>query len=160
MVLHDHVGTRNNRIYRIKQAIELFCPALKGILLPPNIRHRGSLMERNGVVPSKIVQIRCTVNKKGNKVNKKGNKKGTNTFCYCTSPIRLLDNMIKRMFLDNTFQDNQDFSPLIDMIVVSVGFDKSYLECIGTWCPCNRKNGNSAHATICMLGRPCIRGVR
>jgi len=65
MVIRDHVGTRTNCLYRIKEAIEIFCPVLKGILLPLNIRRHVSIMERDGVVPSKIVQVYCTVNKKG-----------------------------------------------------------------------------------------------
>jgi hypothetical protein len=38
MAVRDHVGTGTNGLARIKQAIELFCPALKGILLPSTIR--------------------------------------------------------------------------------------------------------------------------
>ena len=76
MAVRDHVGTGTNGLTHIKQTIELFCPALKGILLPSNIRRHVSIMERDGVVPSKIVQVCCTV-------NKKGNKRAMNTFYYC-----------------------------------------------------------------------------
>ena len=137
MVLRDHVGTGTNGLYCMKQAIEIFCPALKGIVLPPNIRHHVSLMERDGVVPSKIVQVCCTV-------TKKGNKRAMNTFYYCARPSQLLENMIRRMFMDNTFQDSYSFSCLVDQILVSVGFDKSDSDFVGTWRPCNRKGGNSA----------------
>ena len=82
LVLRDHVGTGTNGLYRMKQAIEIFCPALKGIVLPPNIRRHVSLMERDGVVPSKTVQVCCTV-------TKKGNKRAMVTFYYCTRPSQL-----------------------------------------------------------------------
>ena len=137
MAIRDHVGTGTNGLYRIKQAIEFYCPALKGILLPPNIRRHISIMERDGVVPSKIVQVCCTV-------NKKGNKRGMNTFYYCSCPSQLLENMLVRMFLDKTFQPSFDFSSMTDTIVISGGFDKSDSDFVGTWRPCNRRNGNSA----------------
>ena len=108
MAVRDHVGTGTNGLARIKQAIELFCPALKGILLPSNIRRHVSIMERDGVVPSKIVQVCCTV-------NKKGNKRAMNTFYYCSRPSQLLENMISRMFMDNSFQKSLDFSSMSDV---------------------------------------------
>jgi hypothetical protein len=137
VVLRDHVGTGTNGLYRMKQAIEFFCPALKGFILPTNIRWHVSLMERDGVIPSRIVQVCCTA-------TKKGNKKTFCTFYYCTHPTQLLANMMRRMFLDNTFQESIEFSSLVDMLVVSVGFDKSDSDFVGTWRPCNRRNGNSA----------------
>ena len=57
VVLRDHVGTGTNGLYRMKQAIEFFCPALKGFILPTNIRRHVSLMERDGVIPSRLVQV-------------------------------------------------------------------------------------------------------
>ena len=137
MAVRDHVGAGTNGLARIKQAIELFCPGLKGVLLPSNIRRHVSIMERDGVVPSKIVQVCCTV-------NKKGNKRGMNTFYYCSRPAQLLENMISRMFMDNSFQESLDFSSMSATIVISVGFDKSDSDFVGTWRPCNRRNGNSA----------------
>ena len=52
--------------------------------------------------------------------------------------------MMWRMFLDNTFENSIDFSSLVDMLVVSVGFDKSNSYFVGTWLLCNRRNGLSA----------------
>jgi len=54
-------------LFRIKQVIEIFYLALKGIILPPNIFRHIIIMEQDGAVPLKIVQVCCTVNKKGNK---------------------------------------------------------------------------------------------
>ena len=51
VVLRDHVGTGNNGLYHIKQALEVFCLVLKGVVLPPNIRRHVSRMEKDGVVP-------------------------------------------------------------------------------------------------------------
>jgi len=59
------------------------------------------------------------------------------------------------MFLDNTFQKSIDSSPLVDMRVVSVGFDKSNSDFVGTWRPCSRRNGNSAlfvQTFVCLEG--------
>jgi len=66
-----------------------------------------------------------------------------NIFYYCTSHVQLLANIIKRMFLDNTFQISQDVSSLINMILISVGFDKSDSDFVRTWCPCTRNIGSS-----------------
>jgi len=92
LVLRDHVGTGTNGLYRMKQAIKVLCPALKGIVLPPNICRHASLMER-GVVTSKTVQVCCTV-------TKKGNKRAMVTFYYCDRPTQLLKNIIRRIFMD------------------------------------------------------------
>ena len=125
MVLRDHIGTVTNDLYRMKHAIEFFCPALKRFILPSNIFCHVSLMERNGVISSKIVQVCCTA-------TKKGNRKTLNTFYYCTNPTQLLANMMRRIFLDNTFENSFQFSLLVDMIVDSVGFDKSDSDFVGT----------------------------
>ena len=50
MVLCDHVGTGTNGLYRIKQALQVFCPALKGVVLPKKTPCHVSRMERDGVV--------------------------------------------------------------------------------------------------------------
>ena len=137
MAVRDHVGTGTNDLARIKQAIELFCPKLKGILFPSNIQRHVSIMDRDGVVPSKKNQVCCTV-------NKKGNKRAMNTFYYCSLPSQLLENMISRMFMDNSFQKSFAFSSMSETILISVGFDKSDSDFVGTWRPCNRRNENSA----------------
>jgi len=41
----------------MNQAIEFFCPALKGFILSTNIRCHVSLVERDGVIPSKTFQV-------------------------------------------------------------------------------------------------------
>ena len=46
--------------------------------------------------------------------------------------------------MDNTFQESYLFSSLADQTVVSVGFDKSDSDVVGTWRPCYRKGGSSA----------------
>ena len=63
----DHVVTGTNGLYRLKQALDAFCPALKGVLIPPNIRKHVREMECKGVVPSKCVEVDCTITKKGNR---------------------------------------------------------------------------------------------
>ena len=82
-------------------------------------------MEKKGVIPSKIIDVNCTV-------NKTGNKKGMCTFYYCSEPSQLIASMFRKMYLDNTFQSSQMFSSLQDMLGVSVGFDKSDSDFVGT----------------------------
>ena len=151
MVLRDHVGTGTNGLYRLKQALEVLCPALKGIVLPPNIWRHVNKMEIDGIVPPFIVQVWCTA-------NKKGNKKAINTFYYCSRPSQLLENMLRRMFMDNTFQDSSEFSSLNNKIVISIGFNKSDSNFLGTWRPCNRKKGNLSlfvQTFACLEGPVC-----
>ena len=56
----------------------------------------------------------------------------------------LLGLMIKRMFLDGAYVESSLFSSLSNKIVVSIGFDKSDSDFIGTWRVCNRRKGNSS----------------
>ena len=151
VVLRDHVKSSNNGLLRIKQCIECFAPDLKGILLQPNILKHVSNMKKHGVVPSQVIEVCCTT-------TKKGNKKGMCTFYYCSRPTQLLGNMFRRMFLDNTVEKSIDFSSLEDMLLVAVGFDKSDSDFVGTWRPCNRRNGNSAifvQTFACLEGPVC-----
>ena len=114
----DHGVTGTNGLYRLKQALDAFCPALKGVLIPPNIRKHVCEMECKGVVPSKCVEVDCTI-------TKKGNRRGMCTFYYSAKPTQLLSYMLRRMFLDNTVQGSFDFLSQKDVLVISIGFDKS-----------------------------------
>ena len=67
IAMQDHFKGGTNSLYRIKQALKTFAPDLKGTLLPSNIRHHVSLMERDGVILSKAVDINCVITKIGNK---------------------------------------------------------------------------------------------
>ena len=64
--IRDWVGTVTNGLYRLKQAFETFRPELKGLLLP-NIRKLMSEKEKEGVVPVKVVEVNCTITKKGDR---------------------------------------------------------------------------------------------
>ena len=69
--------------------------------------------------------------------------------------LELLANMMRRMFLNNSFQKSVEISSLVDMLVVSVGFDKSNWDFVGTWWPCNRRNRNS---TLFVQTFACLEG--
>ena len=127
IVLRDHVKTSNNGLHRMKQCLEAFAPELKGVLLKPNIKKHVSNMEKQGVVPSRVVEVCCTT-------TKKGNRKGMCmcTFYFCSRSTQLLGNMLRRMFLDNVTQPSIDFSSVSNAIVVAVGFDKSDSDFVGT----------------------------
>ena len=107
-----------------------------------------SNMEKHDVVPSTVVEVCCTK-------TKKGNKKGLCTFYFCSRPTQLLGNILRRMFLDNRFQNSFDFSSLSNMLVAAVGFDKSDSDFVGTWKSCNRRKGN---LTIYVQTFACLEG--
>ena len=75
-------------------------------------------MEKEGFIPSKLIDVNCTI-------TKIGNKRGMCTFFYCSRPVELLGLMLRGMFLDNACESGLSFSVLINMLVVTVGFDKS-----------------------------------
>ena len=128
----------------MKQCLEAFAPELKWVLLKPNIKKHVSNMEKQGVVPSRVVEVCCTT-------TKKGNRKGMCTFYFCSRPTQLLGNMLRRMFLDNSVQPSISFSSLTNVIVVAVGFDKSDSDFVGTWRACNRLKGNSSLCVCCLV---------
>ena len=94
-------------------------------------------MEKEGVIPSKLIDVNCTI-------TKAGNKRGMCTFYYCLRPVELLGLMLRQMLLDNACKSSLSFSALINMLVVTVGFDKSDSDFIGTWRACNRVRGDLA----------------
>ena len=61
VAIRDHIGTGSNGLYRLKQALEALLPVLKGLLIPPNIRNKMTIKEREGVVPSRVAEVNCTI---------------------------------------------------------------------------------------------------
>ena len=148
VALRDHVGTGTNGLYRLKQALEIFLPILKGLIIPPSIRKSISIMERQGFVPSRVIEVNYTI-------THKGNRRGMCTYYYCEHPAQLLANMFRRMFLDGEYEESSSFSSQINKLAISIGFDKSDKDFVGTWRPCNRRNGNSGlyvQAFACLEG--------
>ena len=136
IALRDHMKGSTNSLYRMKQTLGAFIPGLS--LLPNNIRKVVGSIEQEGVVPSTIVSIPdCSI-------TKLGNKRGMCNFYYCTHPMDLLALMMRRMFMDGGFRESSSFCSLANQLVVSVGFDKSDTDFIGTWRVCNRHRGNSS----------------
>ena len=105
-----------NSLYRIKQVLEAFTPDLKGTISPSNIHRHVLTTERDGVIPSKVGDVNCTI-------TKAGNKRGICTFYYCSYPAQLPAAMFYRMHLDNACRNSQIFSSLADLLVVLVGFN-------------------------------------
>ena len=68
-VMQDHFKGGTNRLYCIKQALETFALDLKETLLPSNICCHVSMMERDGIIPSKVVHVKCNTTKIGSKSN-------------------------------------------------------------------------------------------
>ena len=148
VAIRDHIGTGSNGLYRLKQGLEALVPVLKGLLIPSNIRNKMTLKEREGVVPSRVVEVNCTI-------TRKGNRRGMCTYYYCEYPAQLVANMIRRMYLDDAHEDSFSFSSLKDKFVVAIGIDKSDKDLVGTMRICNRKKGNSGlhvQAFSCLEG--------
>ena len=120
----------------MKQSLEAFIPALKGII-PSGLNKKVSALEKEGVIASKVYSVDCTI-------TKAGNKRGMCTFYHSQRPVDLLSSMFCRMYLDNTFEVSQEFYSLTNMLVVAVGFDKNDSDFVGTWRPCNCISGNSS----------------
>ena len=72
-------GVANNGLHRIKQAIKSLRPVLRGVLLPPSIRNRVRIEERRGVILPRVVEVSCTL-------SRKGNTQGMRSFIYVEYP--------------------------------------------------------------------------
>ena len=57
MVVRNYVQTSTNGMYRLKQVLEVFCPQLKGKLLPADLRRILQELEQTGVVPAIACRI-------------------------------------------------------------------------------------------------------
>ena len=136
IAMRDHMKGSTNALYRMKQTLGAFIPELS--ILPANIRKVVGSIEKEGVIPSTLVSIPdCSI-------TKTGNKRGMCNFYYCTYPLDLLASMLRRMFMDGGFRASQSVSSLLNQLIVTVGFDKSDSDFIGTWRICNRYRGNSS----------------
>ena len=67
VAIRDHIGTDSNGLYQLKQALEGLLLVLKDLLIPPNIRNKVLEKEREGVVPSWVVEVNCTITRKCNR---------------------------------------------------------------------------------------------
>ena len=47
------------------------------------------------------------------------------TYYYCEYPVQLLANMLRHMFLDQSYKNSINFSSMEDKLAISIGFDKS-----------------------------------
>ncbi len=147
LALRDHMKNSTNGMCRLQQALKAFLPNLK--ILPSSVKKTLGDVEKDGVVPSKCVVVPDCL------ITKQGNKRAARNFYYSSCPSSLLCQMLRRLVLDGSSEDSQDFSSLQNMIVVSIGFDKSDSDFIGTWRICNRKSGNSSLFVQCFA---CLEG--
>ena len=67
IALWDHYDGGTNSLNQLKQSLKAFGPGLKSTLQPLNIQKHVSTLEKKGVIPSKIIDVKCTVTKTGNK---------------------------------------------------------------------------------------------
>ena len=89
-------------------------------------------MERQRVVPSKVVEVNYTI-------THKGDMRGMCTYYYCEHPTQLLANMFCRMFLAGAYEESVSFSSMENELAVLIGFNMSDKDSVGTWTPCRRK---------------------
>ena len=67
VAIRDHTKGSINALYRIKQALGAFSPGVKNVILPSNICKHVSSMEKEGVIPSKLIDVNCSITKVWNK---------------------------------------------------------------------------------------------
>ena len=148
VVIRDQDGTGTNGLYRLQQSLNAFLSYLKGVLLPSNVRQVVSVMERKGFVSFKVVEVNCTI-------TRKGNRRGMCTYYYRVYPIQPLATMFGLIFLDDAYEESFSFHSLKNKLLVSIGFNKSHKVFWGTWRPCNRKKGKSGlyvQVFVCLEG--------
>ena len=143
VAVQDHIITSTNGLYRLKDVLEALIPVLKGLLVPPNIQNKVAKKEREGFVPSWVIEVNYIL-------TQKGNRRGICRYYYCEYPAQLLANMITRMYLDHTYEKSFTFSSLTHVIVIAIGIDKSDKDLVGIGCICNERKGNSGlHVQAC-----------
>ena len=136
IALRDWTGVANNGLHRMKQAIESLRPVLRGLLLPSCIRNKVRIEERRGVILPRVVEVSCTL-------TRKGNLEGMRSFIYVEYPGQLIANMIKSAILNGELMDSNSFSALDDKIVILIGIGKAASDLIQYARVVNRRKGNN-----------------
>ena len=148
IAVRDHVGLGNNGLHRLKQAIEALVPFLKGILIPPSIINKVACEERSGVIPCRVYEMNCLLNKKLNKRN-------MCTFFFCENVGQLLADMQRSTFKAGEHEDSVTFSSMENKLISSIGIDKGGNNLLATMRDCNRRRGNAGIHVQCPA---CLEG--
>lgn len=137
LVIRDFVGTSTNGMYRLKQALEVLRPELKGKLLPPDLRVLLGELEKTGVVPAICKRVELTV-------SLDENKKRMCTYYYVSNPGHLLEHQTATSILDGTYQDSFSICSQRNKLIMVWGINKSDTDVTCSMRVCNRKKGNSS----------------
>ena len=75
-------------------------------------------------------------------ITKSGRKRGVCNFYYVSCPSALLGLILRQALNKESCEASETFSLMKDMIAITIGFDESDIDFIGTWRVCNWKSGN------------------
>ena len=142
IAVRDHLGIGTNGLYRLKQALEALVPFLKGLLIPPSIINKVSREERVGVIPCRVFEMNCLL-------NKKLNKRDMCTFFFCENTGQLLADLQRSTFVSGEYENSCSFSCLKNKLVSSIGMDKGGNNLLATMRDCNRRKGNAGIHVQC-----------
>ena len=148
IAVRDHIGIGTNGLHRLKQALEALVPFLKGMLIPASITKKVSLAERTCVIPCRVYEMNCLLNKKLNKRN-------MCTFFFCENTGQLLADMQRSTFQAGEHENSFTFSSLENKLVSSIGVDKGGNNLLATIRDCNRRRGNAGIHVQCPA---CLEG--
>ena len=143
--LRDFCGLSSNKTFKLKQAIEVLRPQLKGVIFVPAIQRRLTELEREGNLP---VEVR----KQPLIIKKEGNKRDLRIVWWLQEPAKMMERLVNLSVIDGTFEASEEFSSIVGEVVVLWGIDKSAKD---TGCAiriANRKEGNSSLFTQLLGG--------
>lgn len=136
MVVRNYVQTSTNGMYRLKQVLEVFCPQLKGKLLPADLRRILQELEQTGVVPA----IACRIELETAQDKK---KKAIRVYYYVSKPGQILELQVARSILDGSYRNSIEICSKSNKLIMVFGNNKSDTDLLCSQRVANRKDGNS-----------------
>ena len=67
--LRDYCGLSSTKMRKLKQALEIFIPELKGLVFPPAIQKKLTDLERDGNLPVNVRKLPLIIKSDGAKVD-------------------------------------------------------------------------------------------
>ena len=109
IAIRDHMGGSTNALIKFDQGVKTFCPMLR--MFPGQLAKVISKIEKQSVICSKLVKVTDMV------ITKSGNKRGVRNFYYCTRPCDLLAQILRKLFMEGSFEESSTFSSLVNKLL-------------------------------------------
>jgi len=138
MLIRNWLKTGTNGAYRLKQAVEVLGPDLKGVLFPAEIQKILHVQEISDVGPVACKQIKL-------QISRDDNKRGIWTYFYVTNPGELLERQTMMSVPDSSYCQSSLICNRTNKLVMAWGIDKSDTDMSCSQRVCNRWKGNSAN---------------